>query len=87
MSSNKFEESIVPTAKPSVVSMEDSKSGRLPDGFMLNKNGLHFIGASENEPIWICSHIEVTASTRDNQNNNWGRVLESRFRIISAIWK
>lgn len=48
------------------------------------RNGVHWIGVKENkitqemvelEPVWICSPLSVTATTRDGSGSEWGRML------------
>lgn len=52
----------------------------LPEGFSFGENGLNYIDPYNDSAssIWICSKLEVTASTRDTNHENWGRVLEFR---------
>ncbi len=38
------------------------------------RNGVYFYGDDE-EPIWICSPLEIAADTRDETGNSWGRLL------------
>jgi len=54
------------------------KVDSLPEGFSFGENGLSYLDPhNENaSPLWICSKLEVTSSTRDTSNENWGRVLE-----------
>lgn len=46
----------------------------LPSGFFQTKAGLHF-SHKEDDIQWICSPIEVLAYTRDEHNENWGRLV------------
>lgn len=54
------------------------KAATLPEGFSFGENGLSYLDPyNENaSPVWICSKLEITASTRDSNGENWGRVLE-----------
>lgn len=49
--------------------MIESHNNLLPPSFSLNEKGLYF------EENWICSPIEVLAYTRDENNENWGRLV------------
>jgi len=57
---------------------KDKKSNQLPEGFFFGETGLNYLDPHNDNasPIWICSKLEVTSSTRDTANENWGRVLE-----------
>ncbi|QKI89212.1 DUF927 domain-containing protein [Thiomicrorhabdus xiamenensis] len=50
----------------------------MPEGFSFGENGLNYLDPYNDNanPVWICSKLEVTASTRDRNGENWGRVLE-----------
>ncbi len=47
----------------------------LPPSFILSSNGLYFT-PQEGEPIWISSPLDVLAYTRDEFNENWGRLVK-----------
>ena len=54
----------------------------LPAGFRYRRDGHieHLVGEDEHgEPIWawLCSPIEVQAITRDQDQQAWGRLLQS----------
>lgn len=57
---------------------EQQKVDVLPEGFFFGENGLNYLDPHNDNasPLWICSKLEVTSSTRDTTNENWGRVLE-----------
>ncbi|BBP44548.1 DUF927 domain-containing protein [Thiosulfativibrio zosterae] len=63
---------------PKVTPITKAKSTELPEGFFYGETGLNYLDPNSDSasPVWICSRLEVTASTRDSQNKNWGRVLE-----------
>ncbi len=44
--------------------------------FILNENGVFYTGNSSDEPVWLSSHIKVIALTRDENNENWGKLIE-----------
>lgn len=50
----------------------------LPEGFFFGENGLNYLDPHNDNasPLWICSKLDITGSTRDTSNENWGRVLE-----------
>lgn len=53
--------------------------GRLPYGFSLRPKGVHFSvedSAGNISYEWLCSPLKIIAHTRDDQGNNWGRLLE-----------
>jgi putative DNA primase/helicase len=76
MNASKNEPQPVKTNVASIT--ESANKSKLPDGFIFLKDGLCYEEPQDDDPkpVWICSRLEVTASTRDNLNNNWGRVLE-----------
>jgi putative DNA primase/helicase len=53
-----------------------------PSGrFVSDERGLHYVSLDpesglELDPVWLSSAIEVAAHTRDEQGENWGRLLE-----------
>jgi putative DNA primase/helicase len=55
---------------------------KLPQGFVLNTNGLYFKNPGTNDTSWICSFIEVLAYTRDVKSENWGRLI--RFKDLDG---
>jgi len=53
--------------------------------FEVRDDGVYHLGVSYSKtkrayepdaPLWLCSRLEVTASTRDASGENWGRLLE-----------
>ncbi len=48
--------------------------------FQITGKGVQFFGkdkdGNEQPPQWICSPLHVTAKTRDENNGDWGRLLE-----------
>ena len=52
----------------------------LPYGFRITKNGVEYFKKIKEEEIetwsWMSSYLVVTALTRDEKGNNWGRILE-----------
>lgn len=53
----------------------------LPPGFTQSNKGLYF-SPQDGEPIWVCSPLEVLAYTRDEFNENWGRLI--RFKDLDG---
>lgn len=57
----------------------DAGGEQLPH-FHCNAQGVWYFGKSEQgnnmPPLWVCSKLEITASTRDAKNESWGRLLE-----------
>lgn len=41
----------------------------MPSGFLLKKDGLYY------EEDWVCSPLEILAYTRDENSENWGRLV------------
>lgn len=54
----------------------------LPFGFTLQKAGLYFDTGKDDGPEWICSPLEVLAYTRNEHNENWGRLV--RFQDLDG---
>lgn len=48
--------------------------------FLLRTDGVYFVGHDEDgipkPPEWVCSPLKVIAGTRDEDGENWGRLLE-----------
>lgn len=48
--------------------------------FHCNDKGVWYFGRNEQgnnmPPLWVCSKLEIAASTRDAKNESWGRLLE-----------
>ncbi|MFA6904157.1 MAG: DUF927 domain-containing protein [Gallionellaceae bacterium] len=48
--------------------------------FHCNDQGVWYFGKNDQgnnmPPLWVCSKLEITASTRDAKNESWGRLLE-----------
>lgn len=57
-----------------------TKTKNMPRDFVLNEDGVWYSGKNDTgedaPPLWICSRLEITAATRDDKNENWGRLLE-----------
>lgn len=47
----------------------------LPSGFCLTDDSLLYIGG-DGDPVKVSGHIEVIAKTRDNNSQNWGKLLQ-----------
>lgn len=45
--------------------------------FEVSDKGI-FYCKNDQLPVWLCTRLEITALTRDPNNENWGRVLEFR---------
>ncbi len=58
---------------------DDTGGEQLPH-FHCNDKGVWHFGRNEQgnnmPPLWVCSRLEITASTRDAKNESWGRLLE-----------
>ena len=58
---------------------DDAGGEQLPH-FHCNDQGVWHFGRNEQghdaPPLWVCSKLEITASTRDAKNESWGRLLE-----------
>jgi len=58
---------------------DDAGGEQLPH-FHCNDKGVWHFGRNEQgnnmPPLWVCSKLEITASTRDAKNESWGRLLE-----------
>lgn len=67
------------TETPRNVVTDDKGSEQLPH-FHCNEQGVWHFGRNEHgnnmPPLWVCSKLEITASTRDAKNESWGRLLE-----------
>ena len=57
----------------------DGEGEQLPY-FHCNDKGVWYFGRNDEgnnmPPLWVCSKLEITASTRDAKNESWGRLLE-----------
>ncbi len=57
----------------------EETADRLPH-FHCNEQGVWYFGRNEHgndmPPLWVCSKLEITATTRDAKNESWGRLLE-----------
>lgn len=75
------------TAQKKVLPITREKNGDLPDGFSFGKSGLNYTDPNNEsaEAEFICSKLEITATTRDQDGNNWGRVLE--FKDLDGVNK
>ena len=52
-------------------------SVKVPSGFRLSDTGVFSVDPTgENDDTFICSRLEITASTRDADGEEWGRLLE-----------
>ena len=51
-----------------------------PSPFGVKDDGVYYYGKNAEgdnmPPIWICSRLEISATTRDAKNESWGRLLE-----------
>lgn len=58
---------------------DDAGGDQLPH-FHCNDQGVWYFGRNEHgndmPPLWVCSRLEITATTRDAKNESWGRLLE-----------
>jgi len=58
----------------------DDEGGEQLPHFHCNDKGVWFFGRNNEgnnmPPLWVCSKLEITASTRDAKNESWGRLLE-----------
>jgi hypothetical protein len=58
---------------------DDTGGEQLPH-FHCNEKGVWYFGRNDEgnnmPPLWVCSKLEITASTRDAKNESWGRLLE-----------
>ncbi|TAJ78862.1 MAG: DUF927 domain-containing protein [Gallionellaceae bacterium] len=73
-------EQAAPAAVPASVPVQaDDAAEGLPH-FHCNEQGVWYFGRNEQgndmPPLWVCSRLEITASTRDAKNESWGRLLE-----------
>lgn len=66
--------------KVKLEAVSQQRVNELPEGFSFGESGLSYMDPHSDSAssIWICSKLEVTASTRDINYENWGRVLEFR---------
>lgn len=64
--------------KTSVLPISRENKNSFPEGFFFGENGLNYLDPNSDSasPVFICSKLEITATTRDQDGNNWGRVLE-----------
>lgn len=46
--------------------------------FEVKDEGVFYCKEEGKFPIWLCEKLEITALTRDPNNENWGRILEFR---------
>jgi len=56
----------------------EQQTERLPRGFKLKKGGLYYADPEDDEPkdIWVSSELHITGKTTDDQNGDWGKVVE-----------
>ena len=58
----------------------DNEGGEQFPHFHCNDKGVWYFGRNDEgnnmPPLWVCSKLEITASTRDAKNESWGRLLE-----------
>ncbi len=69
-----------PTTSPKAAGSTKPKRYDYSGGaFEVSKHGVFFLGTdkegNEQPPKWICSKLEVLASTRDTGSKEWGRLL------------
>ncbi|MDQ8039122.1 MAG: DUF927 domain-containing protein [Rickettsiella sp.] len=55
-------------------SLEETTAPFCP--FEVNDDGVFYCKEEGKLPIWLCPKLEITALSRDPNNENWGRVLE-----------
>jgi uncharacterized protein (DUF927 family) len=69
---------VIEAAKPvtakAPAKTKTKKSGS--SGFEVRANGVYFVDRDSGEEKWICSPLHITARTRDNKSEAWGRLLE-----------
>jgi len=57
----------------------DAGGEQLPH-FHCNEQGVWYFGRNDEgnnmPPLWVCSRLDITATTRDAKNESWGRLLE-----------
>lgn len=67
------------TPRNTAADTADAGADQLPH-FHCNDKGVWYFGRNEQgnnmPPLWVCSKLEITASTRDAKNESWGRLLE-----------
>jgi len=56
----------------------------LPSGYCLNNDSLLYIGG-DGDPVKVSGRVEVIAKTRDNNSQNWGKLL--RFADPDGVLK
>ena len=52
----------------------NNEKNALPSGFCLTGDSLLYVGG-DGDPVKVSGHIEVIAKTRDNNSQNWGKLL------------
>ncbi len=62
----------------------EGSENQLPHGFKRAQNGSISYEEAEGEWVWLCSSIEVEASTRNEDGEAWGRLVRVRDR--DGIW-
>lgn len=67
-------------ATSSPANSADGEGGEQLPHFHCNEKGVWYFGRNDEgnnmPPLWVCSKLEITASTRDAKNESWGRLLE-----------
>lgn len=56
---------------PTSVSMQSQYSG-LPDNYASFADGIHFLPASDEEPVFVCSPLRVEAKFANGKDQGWG---------------
>ena len=51
-------------------------TGRLPAGYTISPDGIHFEHKAGQAPEWLCSPIAVSARFRAPDGGGWGRIIE-----------
>ena len=51
-------------------------TGRLPAGYTISPDGIHFEHKAGQAPEWLCSPIAVAARFRAPDGGGWGRIIE-----------
>ncbi len=67
--------------KKRIASQAQQAMLRIPEGYELKPDGVYHAKTGKDgvsRSRWICSHLRVTALTRDNKNESWGRYIELR---------
>jgi uncharacterized protein (DUF927 family) len=55
--------------------IETARKPSVPPHFRLTETAVEYIHSTDDKSILVCSRLEVTAQTRDENGNSWGRLL------------